>query len=420
MEHERKRSHDEQRREDESSTGNLNTQNQQMRTQKSYKEAVLTDVNKANRDNIEWLQRSLVGETLMPYNYNELKGKVICDWDSMERASMLGSMKLLMVFNSVESMEEAFNSPQLWNHFLEVRKWSSGEANSSRRAWIEVIGLLLHGWSEENIRRIGEGPMIQALVDVFIEGEAFRILVREIGSMNTYQVGKLVQMGVVDENDGEARNKMEDEGMEQDGNMDNGGHEGEAGEDERLEEEFETSRVEETQMMRVQEAGQTEDWVDNRQVIVGSSIDNPTKTQTWDIDRMTEEVIRERVQVNQTNPIGPELEVDSDEAQVLVDDPDSKAPPGFDTILAKERCLQKGKAKARVERKEKVESSKRKKKRTTIKLKEILADKARRVTRASTKKIRKVESITKHNTEGERVSSEDEIEEAGDEEIGRT
>ncbi|MED6114530.1 hypothetical protein PIB30_081105 [Stylosanthes scabra] len=73
-----------------------------------------------------------------------------------EQVKMLGPMKLRIIFDSKQSMKEAYNSLILLNYFLETRKWSKTETNTLRRLWIEVIWLPLYGWSMENMRRIGE------------------------------------------------------------------------------------------------------------------------------------------------------------------------------------------------------------------------------------------------------------------------
>ncbi|MED6191890.1 hypothetical protein PIB30_004969 [Stylosanthes scabra] len=86
-----------------------------------------------------------------------------------ERGENAGTKELLMVFDSEHNMEEAYDSPLLLNHFLEVNKWTKSDTNNSRKTWIEVIGLPLHG------------PLVQAFTDVCINNEEFRVFVKEVG-----------------------------------------------------------------------------------------------------------------------------------------------------------------------------------------------------------------------------------------------
>ncbi|MED6108554.1 hypothetical protein PIB30_025203 [Stylosanthes scabra] len=120
----------------------------------------------------------------------------------------MGSMKMLMTFKTEENMSEAENSESLLKHFIEVRKWTSGEVNRIRRKWLEISRLPEHGWTHENMRKIGEvwgrvvavqeeegshynsfivlvdsnmGTWIQARAPIVIEGECFQIFVMEVG-----------------------------------------------------------------------------------------------------------------------------------------------------------------------------------------------------------------------------------------------
>ncbi|MED6155436.1 hypothetical protein PIB30_005287 [Stylosanthes scabra] len=87
----------------------------------------------SNNDMLEKLDRAIVGDTLNPYDFTALKETVMKDWHTIEEVKMLGSMKLLMIFDSIQNIEEALNSCFLLNHFLEVRRWTRHEANWSRR-----------------------------------------------------------------------------------------------------------------------------------------------------------------------------------------------------------------------------------------------------------------------------------------------
>ncbi|MED6150381.1 hypothetical protein PIB30_071725 [Stylosanthes scabra] len=168
-----------------------------------------------NKEARERLNRSLVGETLNPLNFEELSSAVMKDWHTLQEVKMMDSIKLLMTFDTVANMEEAEKSCYLFNHFIEVRRWTTGEVNRVRRKWLEVTGLPTHGWMRENMMKIGEvwgkviliqddngkhfnsfrvlvdsnvGPGIQALASIVIEGECFQIFVKEVGDVVPWMV----------------------------------------------------------------------------------------------------------------------------------------------------------------------------------------------------------------------------------------
>ncbi|MED6157585.1 hypothetical protein PIB30_024590 [Stylosanthes scabra] len=154
----------------------------------------------------ERLSRSLVGETINPMRFQELRTAVMKDWHTMVDMKMMGSWKAVMTFDSLENMIEAEQSPYLLNHFMEVRRWTLREVNRSRRMWLEIHGLPANAWTETNMERIGKvwgsilrvdggqgghlnafrvlvemnfSPTIQACLSVGIQGEEMQILVKE-------------------------------------------------------------------------------------------------------------------------------------------------------------------------------------------------------------------------------------------------
>ncbi|MED6209194.1 hypothetical protein PIB30_052401 [Stylosanthes scabra] len=87
-----------------------------------------------NADIVKKLEKALVGESAIPLNSKETIIKLHEDWDSLVEIKGLGSFKMVMIFDSVESKMEALRSQFLLNHFGEVREWNVGEANRSRKA----------------------------------------------------------------------------------------------------------------------------------------------------------------------------------------------------------------------------------------------------------------------------------------------
>ncbi|MED6171975.1 hypothetical protein PIB30_045838 [Stylosanthes scabra] len=103
----------------------------------------------------EITSRSLVGEVTKPRKFEELRQEVMEDWQTMVDMKMMGAWKVIMRFDSVENMVEAEKAPHLLNQFLEVRRWTTGEAIGSRRFWIEINGLPANVWTTQNMEQIG-------------------------------------------------------------------------------------------------------------------------------------------------------------------------------------------------------------------------------------------------------------------------
>ncbi|MED6186974.1 hypothetical protein PIB30_071988, partial [Stylosanthes scabra] len=106
------------------------------------------------------LEKSVVGETLNPFIFNELKEAVKRDWDSIVEIKKMGDTKILLTFDTEENLSVALHSPMLLNNFLEVRRWTCGESNLSRRFWIEIVGVPAHAWGLESARKIVSGPTV--------------------------------------------------------------------------------------------------------------------------------------------------------------------------------------------------------------------------------------------------------------------
>ncbi|MED6118436.1 hypothetical protein PIB30_002689 [Stylosanthes scabra] len=117
-------------------------------------------------------------------------------------------MKEIMTFDNVENREEALNSLFLLNHFTDVKRWSTAKTNGKTKLWLEVLGVPVHAWCEENATKIRNvwgnvleidrnelqhynlleilveaavSPTIQERLSVMVQGEEIEILVKEIG-----------------------------------------------------------------------------------------------------------------------------------------------------------------------------------------------------------------------------------------------
>ncbi|MED6167901.1 hypothetical protein PIB30_007216 [Stylosanthes scabra] len=170
------------------------------------------------RDDImtEKMERSLIGETMNPIDFDNLKMKIYEGWKTITEIRRMGGYKLVMTFDSKENMEKALESPTLLTYFMELRRWGRFEVCRTRRFWIEVFGMPAHAWNEDNRRRVGEvwgrvlymkepeedqldsfqimaesnyGPYIQSWLDVTVDGDEFRLFVKEMGIQCTEQEG---------------------------------------------------------------------------------------------------------------------------------------------------------------------------------------------------------------------------------------
>ncbi|MED6120206.1 hypothetical protein PIB30_018797 [Stylosanthes scabra] len=252
-----------------------------------------------DKSNWEKLNRSLVGETLNPYNLGVLKDGIMMALPSVEDVKMMGPMKAVLTFNSENSMLAVVKSNALANYVLETRRWSLKEANWSRSYWLEVTGLLLHGWTRSNMLKIGE-----ARATMIIEGESFEIFVKEVGGLN------------------EMRDKRRQE-------------EGAA-----MVTEEEESIVGETQLAEdvgEKERREAQNHASDGMEIGNGPISSPTKTNTLEDNRTTEQVLKEwdeelyQVQGGEDGPRNESPTKSQDMNQVEeTESPSLSVPPGFE------------------------------------------------------------------------------------------
>ncbi|MED6156823.1 hypothetical protein PIB30_017983 [Stylosanthes scabra] len=159
---------------------------------------------------VEKLQRSLVGESFNPIHFEAAMEDIRKVWPNVVELNMMGSRKMVMVFETAQNIEEVEITQELRNHFTEIRKWSPSDVVESRRTWVEVIGLPLHAWGKEDMLKIGGirgsvirvdemdfnsfhmlidtslGPLIQARLAIEVEGVGYVLFIKEIGVVDTY------------------------------------------------------------------------------------------------------------------------------------------------------------------------------------------------------------------------------------------
>ncbi|MED6171537.1 hypothetical protein PIB30_041600 [Stylosanthes scabra] len=230
---------------------------------------------KSDNEKLEKLERAAVGETMNPYEFIKLKEEILKEWDTAEEIKMLGSMKVLLVFNSKQSRDEALESEALIKHFLEVRRWIKLEVN---RALIDSY----------------TGPSIQAYMKAVIDELKCLLYVREIGTLGVYADGggkdteNIAGSGAMLDRDAVPEKANAEE--ENPKSAEKGG-----GATEDIDAETQRSRVEETQEARENEEGgdSGRPHAENSNPKgPDASWASPSITKTLEDDRRTEDVIQ--------------------------------------------------------------------------------------------------------------------------------
>ena len=112
---------------------------------------------KVNEDFIPWLSRSLVCSSREYRDLATLANAIINNYGQCSRISALSGFKFILTYQSVEARDAALENHEeldLW--FYEVKKWDRYEACSSRKVWLEIIGVPPHGWEWENFKKIAD------------------------------------------------------------------------------------------------------------------------------------------------------------------------------------------------------------------------------------------------------------------------
>ena len=111
-----------------------------------------------SKENMEWLQRSVIGETIKLMNLCMVANRIMSEWLYVTNVMEMGAYKVLVALAMKEDREEVITSGMdlLLNYFGEVKPWTKEEWCQKRRTWIEYYGLPLHTWSSENIKKTVE------------------------------------------------------------------------------------------------------------------------------------------------------------------------------------------------------------------------------------------------------------------------
>jgi len=110
------------------------------------------------QDNLEWLDRSLTCISDKPRDVESLRLMINSSLQQEIEVRDLGKFKFLLTLESKEIKEriksEGVEKLKQW--FTSVSDWAEHDVCQTRRIWLEIVGLPIQLWSEENIRKIAE------------------------------------------------------------------------------------------------------------------------------------------------------------------------------------------------------------------------------------------------------------------------
>ncbi|MED6179712.1 hypothetical protein PIB30_003512 [Stylosanthes scabra] len=99
-----------------------------------------------NVELVEMLKRSLIGESALPLNREDIIPRLYKEWETLREVKEMGPFKMVLTFRSVEDKDKARLSPLLLTYFGEIRNWTEQEANSTRKAKVEIYGMPIQAW----------------------------------------------------------------------------------------------------------------------------------------------------------------------------------------------------------------------------------------------------------------------------------
>ena len=110
------------------------------------------------QDNLDWLDRSLTCITDTPRDIESLSYMINNSLQEKVVVRDLGKFKFLLTLESKEAKErlkiEGVERLKQW--FTSISDWVEYDVCQTRRIWLEIFGLPIQLWSEDNIRKIAE------------------------------------------------------------------------------------------------------------------------------------------------------------------------------------------------------------------------------------------------------------------------
>ncbi|KAL4286973.1 hypothetical protein AHAS_Ahas19G0139700 [Arachis hypogaea] len=133
------------------------------------------------KENLDWLQKSLIGRTMTAIDFESLKDTVEKNFPQVVQVRKMGAYQAILTFDSFLNAEETytFKMNSLLRIFHSVRRWDESEKSESRRVWLECFGVPLHVWSVDTFKMLGD--MINEWVHITVGTSGFDVLVKEVG-----------------------------------------------------------------------------------------------------------------------------------------------------------------------------------------------------------------------------------------------
>jgi len=110
------------------------------------------------KENLEWLAMSLICTSDSPQDVEVLRTRIQNAFSEKILVRDLGKFKFLLSMESKEIKEklktEGEESLKQW--FSSISDWAEEDVCQTRRLWLEIVGVPIHLWCEQNIRKIAE------------------------------------------------------------------------------------------------------------------------------------------------------------------------------------------------------------------------------------------------------------------------
>ena len=122
-----------------------------------------------NEKTVKMLHQAIIVENSEIINITKAKKEVPALTQHIKGMYYLSPTRIMIVFDCLDDAKNAVAKEiALWTAFDDIRPWSEGELFDDRLVWLECYGLHPKGWSEENIKKIGEcwGPVIDIENDI--------------------------------------------------------------------------------------------------------------------------------------------------------------------------------------------------------------------------------------------------------------
>ena len=110
------------------------------------------------QDNLEWLGQSLTCISDTPRDIDSIRSSINNTFQEKIMVRDLGKFKFLLTMESKEMKEKLMTEEgeRLKQWFSSISDWAEEDVCKTRRLWLEIVGVPIQIWSEQNIRKIAE------------------------------------------------------------------------------------------------------------------------------------------------------------------------------------------------------------------------------------------------------------------------